>query len=677
LRRTSGSASGPGAVRQRAPTTVLATLLGFIACAPFVAPVHAQPGGDLPEQLRVIADVRFRGTKHLGKRQLKEARLKTHDPSYLPWRERPTLRVDYLRADTAAITALYRHYGYLDARAHWVIESTPDPEAARVVFVVEEGGRSKISEVKLEGVHEFKPHELTRSLLAKPKRPFDPAFLPLDTLKLATLYQERGHRPRSFASYTRGAPDSLAIRVTYRIDEGPRYTVGRIDYEESTGKLKESLARRELLLKPGETFRRSYLERSVQRLYDTGLYSQVQVGSAIDTNQAKLDMLLRVTARRPRWVDLGIGSGSVDLLRFTGAWGNRNLNHNALLGSLTGELTMDQQRNSLEDSSRVVRVRNGHGSANLVEPWLFGFRLQGQTGVFYEGGTDDRDSRFLQRRDSRGVEAGLSREFSNIFRGTVSSHSALVHQSYEPLVPISGQTLDSLSNFLTRYYDNGLALSLFRDTRDDRITPGRGSIQAIVAELAGGPLKGASSFRKLLLISNWYTPRANGWTIATRFSGGVMGPTGDPSNTFQPGTEDSVVARVPRERRFFIGGVNSMRGFNENSILRDGGLAMLLLNVEARIPLRGPFGAEAYVDIGNVWSRARFIQLSNFIPPWEAAQSDPSDIRYTAGVGARLLLPFGPLRMDLTWSKHPEFSGSRIRGHLFPFNMQFAIGPSF
>src|SRR5204863_9524595 len=106
--------------------------------------------------------------------------------------------------------------------------------------------------------------------------------------------------------------------------------------------------------------------------------------------------------RRPRWVDLGIGSGSVDLLRFTGAWGNRNLNHHALLGSLTGELTMDQQRTSLADPSRVVRVRNGHGSANVGEPWLFGLRLPGETGVFYEGGTDDRDSRFLQRRDSRG-----------------------------------------------------------------------------------------------------------------------------------------------------------------------------------------------------------------------------------------------------------------------------------
>ena len=126
-----------------------ACVLGLLAG---VGPLHAQPGGDLPEQLRVIADVRFKGNKHLGKRQLKEAHLKTRDPSSLPWHERPTLRMDYLRADTAAITALYRHYGYLDASARWVIESTPDPEAARVVFVVEEGGRAKISTVKLAGV---------------------------------------------------------------------------------------------------------------------------------------------------------------------------------------------------------------------------------------------------------------------------------------------------------------------------------------------------------------------------------------------------------------------------------------------------------------------------------------------------------------------------------------------
>ena len=670
MRRTSARLLRGLALKGSLVTLAAACALGAPGGA---GPARAQPTGDLPEQLRVIADVRFRGTKHLGKRQLQEARLKTHDPSRLPWRERPTLRLDYLRADTASITALYRHYGYLDATAHWLIESTSDPEAARVVFVVDEGARSKIAEVKLEGVKVFQPREILRSLQAKSKRPFDPAFLAIDTVKISALYQERGHRPRTVASYTRRAPDSLAVVVTYAIDEGPRFTVGRIDYE-SSGKLKESLARRELLLKPGEVFRRSYLERSVQRLYDTGLYSQVQVSSVIDTSRKQLDMLLRVTERRPRWVDLGIGSGSVDLLRFTGSWGNRNLNKKALLGSLSGELTVDQQpKGPPPDFSKVVRVRYGHGSANLVEPWLFGLRLQGTAGIFYEGGTDDRDPRFLWRRDSRGVEAGLSHEFSSIFKGSVSTHSALVHQSYEPLQAIPDTTLDSLNNFLTRYYDNGLALSLFRDTRDDRITPNRGSIQALVSEFAGGSFGGASSFQKLLFISNWYTPRANGWLIASRFSGGVMRPTGN--GKF--GGADPEVARVPRERRLFIGGVNSMRGFDENTILQDGGLAMLLLNVEARIPLRGPFGAEAYVDIGNVWSQAKFIKLSNFIPPWEARNSDLYDIRYTAGVGARLLLPFGPLRMDVTWSQHPDFHGSVIAHRAFPFNVQFAIGPSF
>src|SRR5262249_29464326 len=152
----------------------LATALALcVALAPM--PARAQPGGDLPEQLRFIHAVRFKGLKHLGRRELKAALLKTRNPSRFPWRERPTLRLDYLRADTAAIAALYRHYGYLDARAHWVIESTREPDAARVVFVIEEGPRSRISEVKLDGVHAFHGHELARQLLARPKRPFDPA----------------------------------------------------------------------------------------------------------------------------------------------------------------------------------------------------------------------------------------------------------------------------------------------------------------------------------------------------------------------------------------------------------------------------------------------------------------------------------------------------------------------
>jgi translocation and assembly module TamA len=292
--------------------------------------------------------------------------------------------------------------------------------------------------------------------------------------------------------------------------------------------------------------------------------------------------------------------------------------------------------------------------------------------------------RFLQRRDSRGVELGLLREFSRLFRASLTGHSALVHQSYDVLLAASQKTRDSLANeVLKRYYDNGVALSLTRDTRDDRVSADRGSLQTIIAEVGGGPLRGASSYQKLQLVSSWYSPRSNGWTLAARVQGGAMGPIGDARDDFAPGTEDDRVRRVPKERRFFIGGVNSLRGWGENSIPGDGGLAMLLGNLEARIPLWGPFGAEVFLDAGNVWARPEYLRLANFVAPWDARRGTPGDLRYSYGVGARLLLPFGPLRMDLAWSDHPEFDSRRVflgaAGHKEKqrFAYQFAIGPSF
>jgi outer membrane protein assembly factor BamA len=373
---------------------------------------------------------------------------------------------------------------------------------------------------------------------------------------------------------------------------------------------------------------------------------------------------------------VGIGAGSVDMFRFVGTWGHRNLDQKALLGSLDGLLAVDRQRQDASTQAQVVRVRQGRGSANLIEPWLFGVRLQGQVSAFYEQASDDRDPRFLHIRDARGLEAGMLREFSRIFRASLTGHTSLVHQRYE-IFTASDSTRDSLSQVLPRYWDNGMALSLFRDTRNDRITPTRGSIQTVVAELAGGPLNGASSYQKLHLISSWYSPRPNGWGLAARWSGGVMTPIGDAPSDFQPGAQDEQVARVPRERRFFLGGVNSLRGFGENTVPPDGGLAMLLANLELRIPLAGPLGAELFVDTGNVWPRAEYIKASDFVAPWNGQRGLPGDIRWSAGVGARLLLPFGPLRMDVSWSEHPDFRASSVFGVVRTFAYQFAIGPSF
>lgn len=643
-----------------------AVLLAALLVASWTTAARAQSEG-LPDELQTIASVRLEGTKHVHKRALWSANLKTRRPSRLPWHEKPPLRLDFLRADTAAIASLYRHYGYLDARAHWRLSASKDSNAVHVVFVIEEGERSLVQEVQLDGVHVYPENQLRKSLFAQPRKPFDPAYLQLDTLKISELYQERGYLPHTVAGAQRGVPESLQVHVRYDLHEGALFHVGEVSYLSSSPDahpVRESLGRRELLLKPGEVYRRSRVIRSVERLYQTGLFSQVQVTPMPDSTNSAMNFLLRVRDRKPRWVDAGVGSGTSERFRFTGEWGHNNLDTRALRAVIGSRLAFD-------GNGKFLLTRT---ESSLLEPWLFGVRLSGLASVFYQKTDDRSDPRFLVREEGSGFGFTLARELSRISRVSLLQENTFERQTYDLLaLDVPDSTRDSVAaSVVPRFRTNRLVLTLERDLRDNRIAPVRGSYQSINLELAGGPLKGTSSFRKGVFYSAWYSPQNNGWQLAARILGGSIAPFGDTA-LFSPDREvDRQVARVPLGSRFRIGGVNSVRGYSENSIPASGGLTMVQANFECRIPISGPFGIETFVDAGNVWERPVYVKGKNFVPRFSSAPSDRNDVRYVYGVGVRLNLPFGPLRVDAAWGTRPDERGVRPRHEI-----QFAIGPSF
>jgi outer membrane protein insertion porin family len=652
-------------------------LLAMVASFGVPASARAQ-GADLPEELRTIAAVRIRGAKHLSRHELAAAGLRTRQPSLLPWRERPLVRHDYLVADSAAIVALYSHYGYLDARVEVRLLEQKRSHSTIVEFRVHEGAISRVGPVELEGVNVVPRSEVQHALLAQTGHPYDPVFPQLDGIKIQTLYQEHGYFARVDTSARRGVPDSLHVGLRYAVTEGPQYRVGEITYLHGE-RVREYLGRRELLVKPGDVFKRSRLDRSIERLYTTGLFRQVQVSTLPDSTTGRLDVLLRVTDRAPRWVDVGIGSGTTNRYQVSTELGHRNIDTRALGGVVDGKLARDGQNKPLLAASSVT----------LSEPWVFGVRLLTQAAALYNDTYDRNDPHFTRHLVQQGVNLSFYHELSSIARVTLVQENTFSRESYSVNNTTPSDTtgqaheqalIDSvIATVVPRYRTNKLRLILERDVRDVKILPRRGSYQTLTGELAGGPLKGASSYRKALFTSSWYSPLRNGRQLATRATVGVMQPFGSSLN-FSPELEtDPQVRRVPQESRFYIGGVNSLRGYSENEVPTSGGLAMALVNVEWRAPLAGPFGMEAFIDAGNVWARPEYIKASNFIAPWNAHRAGPGDVRYTYGVGGRLLLPFGPLRIDLAWSRNPDFPyGRKFLFHrTVPFVYQFAIGPSF
>ena len=212
-------------------------------------------------EIRTIAAVRFEGRHRVSAGELRSV-MKTRRPSIWPWRDQPVLRGDFLRSDTLAIRDRYLHHGFLDASVGVRVDATHDSSRVSVTFVIREGERSRVAVVEFSGVHSTPERDLRRRLLARPGQPFDPFVLQLDTLKISELYQEQGFRPHVSALGERGeAAESLRVAVRYVVVEGPQYLVGDVlvhGYEP----VNERLVRRELVLRPGDIYRRSRMVRS-------------------------------------------------------------------------------------------------------------------------------------------------------------------------------------------------------------------------------------------------------------------------------------------------------------------------------------------------------------------------------------------------------------------------------
>ncbi len=468
-----------------------------------------------------MAEIRFEGRHHLPAKDLKRA-LRTPSPSSWPWADEVPLRLDFLTADTAGIGAAYREHGFLDARVTSIRVSPfhhGEKSQVLITYIITEGRRSFIRSIGFTGNANVEAQTLRKKLFARPGRPFNPGFTSADTARISLVYQDRGYKPTVTAEALREAADPLVVRVIYHVEEGPRYHFGQV-YLSSPGELhvREKLIRRELLIKPGEIYRISKVDESQQRLYETGLFSQVHMTTLPDSSNGAVEFDLRVRERKSRWIDAGLGSSTYERFRFTGEWGHRNIRGRGIQGALTGRLSLDSKG----------RFLLAHGEGSVLEPWTFGARIRGLVTPYYEKGVDRTDTTTVRHYDARGIRFELRRDLAIRSHLLLVEDNTYVTQSFAPLVS------DSVVSNYTKY---SLLLGYEGDLRDNPVSPVLGSLVSASGQIAGGPLGGGTYLfsKSQLLVSRYAPVGTRGWVGGWRLGGGLIRPFGQAVG-FTPGS---------------------------------------------------------------------------------------------------------------------------------------------
>ena len=548
---------------------------------------------------------------------------------------RPALYLDVPKV-RELVQGYYHERGYLDATAQAPrYEFHAEARAATVRMEVREGPRYKVGSVRFAGNAALKTEALAEKSALKAEEPYLPPLRQKSLDQLSQMYLSAGyHDAQVEAAVERG---DGAVDVTFRIKEGPREVVSKIEVEGNRA-TSQKLVSGQVVLKEGDALEPAKLAESRRNLYSTGAFALVDL-ERIPTGQpgeaGTRPVLLRARVREVQPFDIRYGA-YYDTDRGPGAvvdFTNRNT-----LGSaraLGGRLRYD-------GNFREARVF-------FSQPRLRRFPVNSIVSTYV-----NRELLPSFITDRRGVSAQQEIRFRRHYMLNYGYRLERVH-TYD-------RQPDQFLPFDVTLRVAPLTFSMNRETRDDILDATKGSFLSHALEWAPPGL--GSDVRFVRYYGQYFRYIALSKPSEIPLSGGLMKPRLVYAGAARLGLAGGLGGQeLIRTERFFAGGGTTLRGFKQDSLgpvdfLGEpaGGNAVFILNNELRFPAASIFDGVGFVDVGNTYSRVADLRLT--------------DLRKTAGAGLRVRTPYFLLRLDYGFKLDRRPGESR--GAFF-----FSIGQAF
>lgn len=254
----------------------------------------AEPAGDgvvllfdLKERPRV-ASIAFDGAKVFGDDAL---------AAKVPFEKNGPFDPAKMAAVARALEDEYRARGYLACGVRWVARPSDDGTVALKVSVLE-GPLHRFAKIAFRGNARVPSSELLTATELHQGEPYTRDKVERAGLALQAAYFDRGMVQAKIEATPEEASD--AAGVTFTIDEGPVFSVGKVAIGKDGKKLEKDLLA-VMKTKPGQTFSRKAVLADIDRvsrvLGEKDLHGEMTPNTELDAKKKTIDVTIDVTFR--------------------------------------------------------------------------------------------------------------------------------------------------------------------------------------------------------------------------------------------------------------------------------------------------------------------------------------------------------------------------------------------
>ncbi len=573
-----------------------------------------------------VTHIEFEGNETFRDKDLKKI-MTTSEKGFLSWFTKSGLLDNrMLESDLHRIDAFYHNHGHIKARTGDPRITYKEGDGLTITIDIIEGPRYGIDKVDIEGDLIKDKEELLSETEILKENYFNREVVRKDALFLQELYANEGYAYAEVEPIITENDEATTVDITYYVSKGVKVTFERINItgNETT---RDKVIRRELKAIEGETYSHDALKKGTENLHRLEFFEEVEIQTERGSDEEQMVVNVRVEERPTGSFSLGAGYSSYDK-----TMGMIQVAE----GNLFGYGQHLQLAARFGSRSRQFDIR-------FTEPWFLDRPISAGVDLYkWEREYWDYTKESLGGALRFRFPIGFDEEYT---RGSVR----YIYDVGE-VTDIDASAATVIQDMVGTIVKSSITLGLHRDSRDHSFLTTRGSYNYITYEYAG--LGGDSGFGKFEVSSTWYFPFKWDTVFVLR---GVWGYIKEHSG-----------GRLPLYEKFYLGGLDSVRGFKYASISprdpatgdRVGGEKMMAYTLECRFPLLKEYGivGVAFFDAGNVFERHESYSFGG--------------IRKSVGTGVRWYSPFGPLRIEYGRNLSPqrdEPSG----------NWEFSIGGTF